>query len=156
MNTATASTATALRDLDRALARPQMRGRAMDLHGVQGLSAALALGPRMVSPALWMSWVWDREQGHRPTDFADLDDANRVLAALMVTYNDVVAKLGPAADTGAHFDPAFLLAGPDAVVSFCSGFRQGMALMPDDWLPLRAEQPDWIALLEGPPPTRHK
>jgi yecA family protein len=41
----------------------EMGGRAMDVHMVQGLAAGLALGPRTISPALWLSWVWDREHG---------------------------------------------------------------------------------------------
>ncbi|MBL8325224.1 MAG: UPF0149 family protein [Rubrivivax sp.] len=140
----------ALKALGEWLARPAMAGRAMDVHAVQGLSAALALGPRVVSPALWMAWVWDREHGVRSPDFGDLDDANAVLAALMIVCNDVTHSLGPAAEARAPFEPAFAGAGPAAVASFCAGFRRGIALVPEDWLPLQAEQPDWLALLEDP------
>ncbi|MBL8343640.1 MAG: UPF0149 family protein [Rubrivivax sp.] len=142
----------ALHSLGQALARPAMRAHAMDVHAVQGLSAALALGPRVVSPSLWIARVWDREHGVRPPDFADLDDANSVLASLMIVYNDVTQALGPGADAEVSFEPAFVGAGPEAVVSFCAGFRRGIGLTPEDWLPLEAEQPDWLALLESPAP----
>jgi yecA family protein len=147
---ATAEVGPALRALGDWLARPALGGRAMDVHAVQGLSAALALGPRVVSPALWMAWVWDREHGIRSPDFGDLADANAVLAWLMIVYNDVTHALGPAAEADEPFEPAFAAAGPEAVASFCAGFRRGIALVPEDWLPLEAEQPDWLALLQDP------
>jgi uncharacterized protein YecA (UPF0149 family) len=125
----------------------------MDLHMVRGLACALALGPRMVSPAIWMGWVWDREQGWRAPEFADLEQANAVMASLMALYNEIALALGPAAEEAAGFDPGFRDVGPSAVASFCAGFRRGMAFEPDDWSPLAAEHPEWLELLHRPDPT---
>jgi yecA family protein len=77
---------------------PAMGGRAMDLHMIQGLSAALALGPRLISPGLWLRWVWDHEQGTREPAFDDLDQFNTVAGWVMALYNDAAVHLGPAAD----------------------------------------------------------
>jgi yecA family protein len=100
------------------LASGAVASRAMDLHMVRGLACALVLGPRPVSPAVWMGWVWDREQGWRAPEFADLDEANAVMTAQMAVHNEVATALGPAAGASERFEPGFVGAGPQTVASF--------------------------------------
>ena len=56
------------------------------------LAAGLALGPRLISPALWLSWVWDREHGVQAPAFSDIDDFNTV--AFVVSNNQFDGFLG--------------------------------------------------------------
>jgi yecA family protein len=133
---------------------PAMGGRAMDVHMIQGLSAALALGPRLISAGLWLRWVWDHEQGTREPAFADIEQFNTVAGWVMALYNDAVLHLGPAADeAGPAYMPIFVGAGPAAAARFCAGFRRAIALAGDsDWLPLWAEWPQWQEVIESPQP----
>jgi yecA family protein len=138
------------------LQSPAMGGRAMDLHMIQGLAAGLCLGPRLISPALWLPWVWDRENGVQPPAFSDLDQFNTVVGWVMALHNEAAELLGPAADeAGAPFVPLFAdgaVAAKPAAASFCAGLRRAVTLAGDDWAPLQAEWLQWLALIESPAP----
>ena len=138
------------------LQSPALGGRAMDLHMIQGLAAGLCLGPRLISPALWLPWVWDRENGVQPPAFRDLDQFNTVVGWVMALYNEAAERLGPAAaDVGASYVPLFVdgaVAAKPAAASFCAGLRRAVTLAGDDWAPLQAEWPQWVALIESPAP----
>jgi yecA family protein len=136
---------------------PAMGGRAMDLHMLQGLAAGLALGPRMISPALWLSWVWDREHGVQPPAVTDLEHFNTVAGWVMAIYNEAALQLGPAAGAeGPAYVPCFAGQADDAAVAaarFCAGLRRAIALSGDhDWAPLKAEWPQWFDLIDSPAP----
>ncbi len=133
--------------LEAVLAAPALAARAMDLHSFEGLACALVLGPRVISPAVWLGWVWDREEGWRAPEFADLEQANATMGALMRAYNEIAQALGPAAAEDAAFVPSFRGAGAQAVASFCAGVLRGIELAPDDWAPLEAEHPQWLERL---------
>lgn len=128
----------------------------MDLHMIQGLAAGLCLGPRQISPALWLPWVWDRENGVQPPAFNDLDQFNTVVGWVMALYNEAAVQLGPTAvEVSAPYASLFA-DGADAAqlaaASYCAGLRRAVALAGDDWAPLQAEWPQWLALLESPRP----
>jgi yecA family protein len=131
-------------------------GRAMDLHMIQGLAAGLCLAPRLISPALWLPWVWDHEHGVQPPAFADIEELNTVAGRVMALHNEAAEHLGPAAtEEGSPYVPLFagLTDGAQpAAASFCAGFRRAIALSADDWAPLWAEWPQWQALIELPEP----
>jgi len=132
-----------------------MAGRAMDLHMIQGLAAGLSLGPRLISPALWLPWVWDHEHGVRPPAFTDIDKFNAIAGWVMALYNEAAGQLGPAANDGHAYVPMFAgLAGAaqPAAARFCAGLRRAITLAGDDWAPLWAEWPQWRALIESPEP----
>lgn len=138
------------------LQSPAMGGRAMDLNMIQGLAAGLSLGPRSISPALWLPWVWDREHGVQPPAFVDLDQFNAVAGWVMALHNEAAERLGPAAaEDGPTYVPLFAgLAGAaqSAAAGFCAGLRRAVALSGDDWAPLWAEWPQWHDLIESPEP----
>ncbi len=139
------------------LASPATGGQAMDLDMLQGYVAGLVLGPRMISPALWLPWVWDREQGVRPPAFTDPEHFNAVAAWVMAVYNEAAVRLGPAAaDDGPAYVPHFAglaQAAPAAAGRFCAGLRRVITLAGDaDWAPLRAEWPQWFELIESSSP----
>lgn len=139
------------------LQSPAMGGRAMDVHMIQGLAAGLALGPRLISPAIWLSWVWDREHGVQAPAFSDIDQFNTIAGWVMALYNEAAGQLGPSAtDDGSAYTPLF--AGvpgtvQPAAASFCEGLRRAIALAGDhDWSPLWAEWPQWRDLIDAPDP----
>lgn len=133
-----------------------MGGRAMDLHMIQGLAAGLCLGPRLISPALWLPWVWDRQNGVQPPAFSELDQFNEVVGWVMALYNEAAERLGPAAtEDGLSYIPLFADgtgATEPAAASYCAGLRRAVRLAGDDWAPLRAEWPQWLALIESTAP----
>jgi yecA family protein len=133
-----------------------MDGRAMDLHMIQGLAAGLCLGPRLISPALWLPWVWDHKNGVQPPAVSDLDQFNAVVGWVMSLYNDTVEQLGPeATEGGSSYHPLFADgagAAKPAAASYCAGLRRAVTLAGDDWAPLQAEWPQWLALIESPAP----
>lgn len=140
------------------LASPATGGRAMDLHMLQGLAAGLALGPRVISPALWLPWVWDRDHGVQPPAFDSIEQFNTVAAQVMAVYNDAALRLGPAAaEEGAPYTPLFAdpaCRDPGAAASFCAGLRRAITLGGDaDWAPLKAEWPQWFELIDAPEPA---
>ena len=128
----------------------------MDLHMIQGLAAGLCLGPRLISPALWLPWVWDRENGVQPPAFNDLNQFNTVVGWVMAIYNETAERLGPAAaESGSSYMPLFAHAAGaarPAAASFCAGLRRTIAFAGDDWAPLQAEWPQWLALIESAAP----
>lgn len=139
------------------LQSPAMGGRAMDVHMIQGLAAGLVLGPRLISPALWLSWVWDREHGVQPPAFIDIDQFNTVAGWVMALYNEAAEQLGPSAsDDGSAYAPLFAaLPGSvqPAAASFCAGLRRAVTLAGEhDWSPLWAEWPQWRDLIDSPDP----
>lgn len=140
------------------LQSPEMCGRAMDLHTIQGLATGLALGPRWISPALWLSWVWDCESGVQPPAVSDIDHFNTVAGWVMALYNEAAEQLGPSStDDGSAYTPLFAgLAGPaqsPAAARFCAGLRRAITLAGDhDWAPLWAEWPQWCELIDSPTP----
>jgi yecA family protein len=133
-----------------------MDGRAMDLHMIQGLAAGLCLGPRLISPALWLPWVWDHKNGVHPPAVSDLDQFNAVVGWVMSLYNETVERLGPeATEGGSSYHPLFAHgagAAKLAAASYCAGLRRAVTLAGDDWAPLQAEWPQWLALIESPEP----
>jgi yecA family protein len=139
------------------LQSPAMGGQAMDVHMIQGLAAGLVLGPRLISPAIWLSWVWDREHGVQAPAFRDINHFNTVAGWVMALYNEAAGQLGPSApDDGLPYTPLFAgLSGSvqPAAASFCAGLRRAITLAGDhDWAPLWAEWPQWRDLIESPEP----
>lgn len=139
------------------LQSPAANGRAMDLHMIQGLAAGLCLGPRLISPALWLPWVWDHEHGVQAPAFSDIDQFNTVAGWVMNLYNEAAEQLGPAAaDASPPYRPLFTDLGEarqPAAARFCAGLRRAIMLAGDsDWAPLWAEWPQWNALIMSPGP----
>lgn len=120
-----------------------LRPPALTPDAFEGLAAALAVGPTTVLPSLWVARVWDPLQGRRGPAFANIDEANEVMALLMLAYNGVVAERGPAASR-----PVTPLATrPDAQAvgdAFAVGFCVGVSLAQDAWQPLERAHPEWL------------
>lgn len=128
--------------LQRFLAAPSRRGRCLSYHELQGFILALAAGPDLVMPSEWMPVVF----GDEGAQYADMAEANRIMAALMALYNDITRSVRE--DRAALPDDCQwrtdLLANlePDAPVSQWSrGLLKGHAWLKESWdlLPSEAE-----------------
>lgn len=125
---------------------PAMEFHAMDVATLNGLSAALAIGPRTISPAIWLPWVWDQHQGRRAPAFDSLDQASALMSLVMRQYNAVVADFDPLRD--ANFPWLAKQGMPIDAVGFCQGFMVGVNLCFEDWAPLAAAHPEWLHALK--------
>ena len=134
-------------------ASPPMEGYAMDASTLQGLAAALAIGPRAISSAIWLPWVWDRHRGRRAPAFATMVEADAVMALVMRQYNAVVSAFESPDATA--LEPLFRRSAQWGAAEFCQGFLIGVKLAVDDWAPLAEAHPGWMAsfhaLAQGDP-----
>ncbi len=124
-------------------ASPPMEDYAMDAGTLQGLAAALAIGPRVISPAIWLPWVWDVHCGQRSPSFGSTVQANAVIATVMRQYNAVVTAFE--VPQGSRFVPLYRQSAQWGAAEFCQGFMIGVNLAVEDWAPLLAKQSDLLA-----------
>jgi uncharacterized protein len=127
------------RTFDDFTASAAMQDHAMDASSLQGLAAALAIGPRRVMPSAWLPWVWDRARGERSPAFANLEQANAILAVVMRLYNAVVAAFE---GESVGFEPLFWREAQWGAAEFCEGFMIGVGLAQADWAALDAADPE--------------
>jgi len=128
-----------LRTFDDFTASAALQDHAMDASSLQGLAAALAIGPRPVMPSAWLPWVWDRAHGAREPAFGTLEQANAMLAVVMRLYNATVAAFE---GESVGFEPLFWRAAQWGAAEFCEGFMIGVGLAPQDWAALEAADPE--------------
>lgn len=119
---------------------PQVMGPAM----VEGLFAALAIGPRLVLPSEWIPWVWDRTTGASVPAFADTDALGSVLNLLMRHYNAVHAGLSGATP---DFVPLHERDARWRAEDFGAGFLAALQFDTDNWQRLLKVHPEWLAPL---------
>jgi uncharacterized protein len=72
-----------LEALDKFLMSNRSPPDSMMLSELDGFLTGLAIGP-MVPPSEWLPLIW----GGDAPEFADLDEANAILAHMMARYND--------------------------------------------------------------------
>jgi len=57
----------------------------MDFYTFDGFICAVLSGPKTIMPSEWLRWVWDREKGEQPPEFASEKQAKRILSLLIGT-----------------------------------------------------------------------
>jgi len=72
----------------------------MDISTLDGLLAAIVLNPQVIPPSQWLPWVWDMENGEASPEFADAQEASRIIGLLMRHCNMVASAID-----GGWFDP---------------------------------------------------
>jgi len=75
------------------LGRKPLAGRAMSVAMLDGFFTAIVIGPEVVMPADYLPWIWDWKRGKKGVDFADGDEANRILGCLQAMNNRVAEAL---------------------------------------------------------------
>jgi uncharacterized protein len=103
----------------------------MGLSDLDGFLTAIVIGPDLVAPSEWLPVIWG---GEEPA-FADINQAESVLGAIMGRYSQIGAGLE--ADP-IRFDPVFLgrREGRAIVADWAAGFLDAMKLRSLAWEPL--------------------
>jgi uncharacterized protein len=120
------------------LSLPDMEDRSMDLSMLEGFLTAIIIGPHVVMPSQWVSWVWDAEEGREEAVFSGLDQANRIMGLLMRFQNGIAHDFmtDPAA-----FEPMFWREARWGAAEWCEGFLLGTQFHSEAWARLWLLQP---------------
>lgn len=100
----------------------------MDLSELDGFLAGLVVGPEVVPPSEWLPIVWDNQE---PV-FADTDQANAVIGAILARYNEIVDSLDA---EPSDYAPVFWqdFSGATIVEDWAVGFMQAVSLRQMNW-----------------------
>jgi uncharacterized protein len=122
------------------LSLPDMEDRSMDLSMLEGFLTAVIIGPHVVMPSQWLSWVWDAEEGREEAVFSGLNQANRIMGLLMRFQNGIAHDFmtDPAA-----FEPMFWREARWGAAEWCEGFLLGTQFHSEAWAGLWLLQPTW-------------
>ena len=100
----------------------------MTIGDFDGYVAALIVSPEMVSPSEWLPGVWGRDGV-----FADVAEAQTLVAAVMGHYNRVAREL---AEEPEDYAPVLEVDANGSELQWgpwINGFERGMRLRPDAW-----------------------
>lgn len=131
-----------LDELDDFLADQADEELSMDVSMLQGFLTAIAIGPRMVLPSEWLPWVWDVEEGEAEANFANKDQADRILSLIMRLYNSVIQSF---MTDPASFEPIFWRGAQWGAMEWCEGFMLGFQFSDEQWSLLAVGQPTWFS-----------
>ncbi len=65
----------------------------MGIPMLDGFLTAIVIGPDMVMPSDYLPWVWDWKRGKKEVEFADMDEADRILGYIQGMHNRVAGPL---------------------------------------------------------------
>jgi uncharacterized protein len=127
------------------LASPAAPKTALSPMALEGYLTGIVVAPGPIEPGLWVAALWNGEEPAFDNDA----EVNAVFGALMARYSSLIAEidrsLGRLEDERVcDYRPAFLTtAGQskrDAVREWISGFWKAMALAPEGWSALAADE----------------
>ena len=100
----------------------------MQLSDLDGFLTAVAIGPDLIMPSEWLPAIWG---GEEPV-FADQDEAQRVMGAIMGRYNEILELLRHEPEA---YEPLFYESptGERLAADWVEGFMDGMALRQEAW-----------------------
>jgi uncharacterized protein len=132
-------------ELDRFLLSDATPDECMDIVTLDGFLTALAIGPELVPPSVWLPLIWG---GEKEPVFESAAQAGRVIGILMRRFNDICRMFGEKA-TG--FEPLLYTSEVDGETvwigeDWCVGFMEAVALIVADWQPLFNDKPDCALL----------
>ena len=113
----------------------------MDIVTLDGFLTALAIGPELVPPSVWLPLVWGHE---KEPDFASAVEAEYMVGLLMRRYNDIVRMFG---EKSTGFEPLLYTQEVDGEMErigeadWCAGFMEAVDFSFDDWQPLFDDKP---------------
>ncbi|WP_431479445.1 UPF0149 family protein [Massilia eburnea] len=113
-----------------------MGPQSMDVAKLEGFLTALVIGPADVAPETWLPMVCGGAAGS--------DEAT----ALILRHHDYMS-VWMQKDPGS-FEPIYECGGSWTVEAWCDGFMAGVAMTPDAWAPLRAQQPALLVPFQAP------
>jgi len=114
----------------------QMGPQSMDVAKLEGFLTALVTGPAEVAQDAWLPLVCGGASGSGEA------------AALVLRHHDYM-RVWMQKDPDS-FEPIYDCGGSWTAEAWCAGFLAGVAMAPDAWAPLRAQQPALLAPFQGP------
>ena len=130
--------------LDEFLAIPALEPTSMDVAVLDGYLTALLLSPQLVTPAAWLTRIWDMENGQQQPHYANAEEHARIDDFIQRHYYTLAAEI--AHETPALV-PVFLRGAQWGVSEWCAGFLLGTSFDRDTWAALMDEQPEWFTAL---------
>ncbi len=112
---------------------------------LDGYLTGIVVSPDLLLPSRWLDGIW----GENAPTFDDLDQMQRVIAAVMDHYNAIIAALDAGfkqleAKRTADYRPLYLTASAkpnhDVVRIWVRGFGKAMALAPERWSSLAEDE----------------
>lgn len=128
-------------ELDDFLADEAIQETSMDVSTLEGFLTAIAIGPRAVLPSEWLPWVWDMYEAEAGAEFANEEQANRIMSLIMRHYNAVIRTF--MADP-ASFEPIFWRGDQWGAAEWSEGFILGFQFNDEAWSLLAVGQPTWF------------
>lgn len=135
-----------LDELHEFLGSPGLVETSLDVFGLEGFFAAVLCSPRLVMPSEWTPWIWDADRGEVGPEFADREQAERMLNLVMRFYNSVARALQ---SSPVEFEPLFESGDVQPAALWCGGFLAGMRFDLDAWHALAEEKPKWFEAIFG-------
>lgn len=137
MNSIAAVTDTDLERLDHFMASSCVPEAAMDVSTLEGFLTALVIGPEVVLPSQWLSWVWDLEKGRDEVEFESPEQAREIIGLIMGLMNRIATTFH--SDPNA-FEPVFYRSAAWGAAEWCEGFLLAtVQFNPQAWAGLWAQ-----------------
>jgi uncharacterized protein len=136
-----------INELGAFLASDRTPEECMDIVTLDGYLTALAIGPALVPPSVWLPLVWSDE---KEPSFASPVEAEYMVGLLMRRYNDILRMFG---EKGTGFEPLLYAQEVDGETesagetNWCAGFMEAVDLSPDAWQPLFDDRPGCALLM---------
>ncbi len=118
-----------LKALDTFLMSDRAPPDSMLLSDLDGFLTGIAVGPELVMPSEWLPLIF----GGELPEFADRDEAQAILDAIMGRYNEILRRIGDD-----MLDPVFWADRDGMLIAadWAEGFLQAIMLRVDAWGPL--------------------
>ena len=129
-----------IHELDVFLMSDMTSDESMDIVTLDGFLTALAIGPELVPPSVWLPLVWGRD---KDPVFESAAQAERIIALLMRRFNDICRMFG---ENATDFEPLLYTREVDGETvwigeDWCAGFMEAIDLSIDDWRSLFDDKP---------------
>ena len=100
----------------------------MQLSDLDGFLAGIAIGPELIMPSEWLPVIW----GGGEPEFESMEEAQRILNAIMGRYNEILHLLQHAPE---EFEPIFWTTedGEAVAADWAEGFMEAVELRPRAW-----------------------
>ncbi len=121
------------------LDREPLAKRSMGIPMLDGFLTAIVIGPEMVMPSDYLPWIWDHKRGKKSAEFADIDEANRVLGYVQGMHNRVAGAL---MDKEPAIVPVFIFEPAWDHMEWMAGFLMGADFDAEVWDYARESAPE--------------
>jgi uncharacterized protein len=134
-----------IHELDAFLMSDATPDECMDIVTLDGFLTALAIGPELVPPSVWLPLVWG---GDKKLVFESSAQAERIIGILIHRFDDICRMFG---ENAASFEPLLYTKEVDGETEWigedwCIGFMEAVYLSFEEWQPLCDDKPACLLL----------